>query len=109
MAIDGKKLRYWSKHFERWQASGLTQRAYCAREGLALSTFDHWRRQARKALRPEASQAPLPRPVESLTLVPVQIEAAGSDVQLRSPAGWHITLPATLGPDTLAHVLSRLP
>ncbi len=41
MAINGKKQEYWSRQFERWQESGLTRRAYCAREGLALSTFDH--------------------------------------------------------------------
>lgn len=108
MAIDGKKLRYWKRHFERWRASGLTQRAYCTREGLALSTFDHWRRQARKA---QGEVAPAPQSVSAhrLTLVPVQLEAPGGDLHLKSPAGWQITLPATLGRDTLAHLLSVLP
>ncbi len=109
MAIDGKKQEYWSRQFERWQESGLTRRAYCAREGLALSTFDHWRRQARKPLRDEAVQVPVVVPVDPLTLVPVQLDADGGDPHLRSPAGWQVTLPAALGREMLAHLLSQLP
>lgn len=46
MAINAKKLTYWQQHFKRCQASGLTRHAYCAREALALSTFDRWRNDA---------------------------------------------------------------
>ncbi|MHB8455618.1 MAG: IS66 family insertion sequence element accessory protein TnpA [Acidiferrobacterales bacterium] len=42
MAPDAKKYACWQQHFNRWQESALTQRAYGAREGLALSTFDRW-------------------------------------------------------------------
>lgn len=109
MAIQGKKLQYWTRHFEEWQASGLARRAYCAREGVSLSTFDHWRRQSRLRAQSETAQAPVAAPPQALTLVPVQLNPAGGDIQLRSPSGWHITLPATLGADALADLLSRLP
>ena len=65
MATDAKKLSYWQQHFKRCQASGLTRHAYCAREGFALSTFDHWRRLCRNA--PDRSRS------AALTLVPVHV------------------------------------
>lgn len=35
---------YWAGHCEGWRGSGLSQRVYCQRHGLALSTFQLWRR-----------------------------------------------------------------
>ena len=29
----------WDQHIEAWQASGLSQAAYCRLHGLAISTF----------------------------------------------------------------------
>lgn len=39
-----EKARYWREHIEACGRSGLTQREYCERFGLALSTFQLWRR-----------------------------------------------------------------
>ena len=33
-----ERLGYWKGQHQSWQASGLTQRAYCEREGLLLRT-----------------------------------------------------------------------
>ena len=66
MATNAKKLTYWQQHFKRCQASGLTRRAYCAREGLALSTFDRWRSLSR-------STGGMPSKA-ALSLVQVQVE-----------------------------------
>ncbi len=30
---------------EQWRTSGLTQRAFCEREGVKLATFAYWRRE----------------------------------------------------------------
>ena len=98
MAPNPKKLSYWQQHFKRCQASGLTRRAYCAREGLALSTFDRWRSLTRASGRSPRAAA--------LTLVPVQVERP-HHATLRSPAGWEIQLPATLS--ELAKFLKQLP
>jgi hypothetical protein len=35
---------FWAAHREGWRGSGLSQREYCARQGLALSTFQLWSR-----------------------------------------------------------------
>jgi hypothetical protein len=35
---------FWAAHREGWRGSGLSQREYCERHGLALSTFQVWNR-----------------------------------------------------------------
>ena len=109
MAQDGKKLAYWKGHIKGWQSSGLSQRLYCDREGLALSSFDRWQRLIRKErdikAEPTAGQG-------KLTLVPVQVSRAAeisADILLRSPAGWQVSLPATWALEQLAQLFSRLP
>lgn len=39
-----RKSRMWQGHVDGWQQSGLSQRNYCQRHGLAVSTFQLWRR-----------------------------------------------------------------
>ncbi len=100
MATDAKKYAYWQQHFNRWQESALTQRAYCAREGLALSTFDRWRRLIRTgSVKPDAA----------LTLVPVPVESPVPHPTLRRPTGWELRLPASLSLTELASLLKQLP
>ena len=108
MACDPNRLAYWTEHYSRWRSSGISQRAYCEHAGLSFFTFDHWRRQAREAVgvvaEPTAS-------TEKLTLVPVRLDAndPADGIQLRSPGGWCVTLPTTLGTETLLRLLSQLP
>jgi hypothetical protein len=33
---------FWTRHVERWRASGLTQKAYCARRRLAKGSLGYW-------------------------------------------------------------------
>ncbi|MFB9067826.1 IS66 family insertion sequence element accessory protein TnpA [Pseudofulvimonas gallinarii] len=40
----------WAAHVAAWQSSGLSQSAYCRRQGLSLASFGYWRRQLRKRL-----------------------------------------------------------
>ena len=37
----------WRAHIDDWGRSGMSQREYCARRGLSLSTFTLWRRRLR--------------------------------------------------------------
>ena len=36
---------YWQEQVQLWQASGLSQRAFCQQHHLALSTFQRWKQQ----------------------------------------------------------------
>ena len=43
-ARDEQKERQWRRWIRQWQASGLSVREFCARNGLATASFYHWRR-----------------------------------------------------------------
>lgn len=110
MASDPKKLAYWSEHYRSWRASGQSQRNYCAQAGLSYSSFDHWRRRARDVASEAVSSASPRTAQRKLTLVPANVATtADSSIELTSPSGWRITLPGTLGKDTIAQLLSQLP
>src|SRR5512134_1456333 len=38
------KQAYWDKRIAQWRDSGLSQRVFCETQGLALSTFQWWRK-----------------------------------------------------------------
>ena len=40
MKVSEEKRIYWERHLASWQSSGLTQKDYCIREGLAYSSFN---------------------------------------------------------------------
>ena len=39
-----KKASYWRQRMVEWSGSGLSQAEYCHRSGIALSTFQYWKR-----------------------------------------------------------------
>lgn len=92
---------FWRAHLEAWHRSDLTQREYCATQGLGEKAFYRWRRKEREAVASAKS---------SLTLVPVSVGApvTGCVVRLHSPGGWRIELPAGSTP-WLADLLRHLP
>lgn len=111
MASDPKKLAYWSEHYRSWQASGLSQRSYCTQAGLSYTSFDHWRRRARDVAGDGGLGVTVPAVQRKLTLVPARLGTpveAGA-IEVHSPGGWRITLPASLAKDAIAHLLSQLP
>lgn len=96
MASSQKHL-LWQKHIRTWQGSGLSQASYCQTHNLALGTFGYWRKRVKNA----ADVTP--------RIIPVQRELPGLGVQLRSPGGWHLTLPASLGMEFLRVLVATLP
>ena len=103
--IDEAKLSYWTKQIEDWKASGLSQRAYCEREGHKFPTFDYWRRQTRANDRSATSTKKTPATATAkLTLVPLRMEGQtkSDSLVLRSPDGWQLTMPITIDSHWLA-------
>lgn len=98
---DGVKLRQWTKQIREWEASGVSQRAYCEREGLKFAAFDYWRRQVRS--NSEAGKPALNR-TDRLTLVPVRVTSkqCEGEITLRSPGGWQLSMPAGIDSQWLA-------
>lgn len=112
MARDETKYEYWRNQIKRWEASGLTQMAYCRQEQLKASTFCYWLSELRKEQISAASLAPLPHP--ALTLIPARIKkehpvtAAHTDWILRSPSGWEIRRPGDAGMSWIISLLKAL-
>ena len=76
----------WRQRLQRFQRSGLTAVAFCAKEGVSPPSFYAWRRRLRL---PPAEQAdrPTPAPLETARLVPVRLLAAPAPVELVLPGG----------------------
>ncbi len=47
----------WQRILERFEASGLTQAAFCREQGLSLSTFGYWKRRLGEQRRPSEPDA----------------------------------------------------
>jgi transposase-like protein len=73
--MQSKRTR-WAGHVAAWQSSGLSQSAYCRRQGLSLASFGYWRRQ----LRTHEPEADVP---VTQALVPIQV--APTTASLSSP------------------------
>jgi hypothetical protein len=96
------KRHDWVEHDRRWQASGLSQHAYCEREGLALSTFGYWRRRAH--LKQTAASKS-----KRLTFVPAQVSMPERhEIEVRGPGGWRVSLPGTFEVERLAALMRAL-
>jgi len=92
-----QKHVFWQKHLRAWQASDLSQAAYCQAHALSLASFGYWRKRVTIA----AGVAP--------KIIPVVREAPSAGVQLRSPGGWLVALPASLSVESLRALVAALP
>jgi hypothetical protein len=80
-------LEFWRAHLAAWRRSDLTQRKYCANQGLDKKAFYRWRRKEREAVASAKSALAL----IPVSIVPISVGAAvtGSVVRLHnSPGGW---------------------
>ena len=105
MTNHADKLTYWSQHREAWQASDLTQQAYCEREGLSFASFGYWTKHILRAQRADAGDSTVP----SITLVRAIPSALITEsIELRSPNGWQVRLPSGINYASLAQLLVQL-
>jgi hypothetical protein len=93
----------WLHHISTWQASGMTQAAYCREHKLNATTFNGWITRGRKV-----------SPAARLTTVPIVIQtdtpvaSALSPIVLQRSTGWKLTLPADVQITWLARLLNEL-
>ena len=87
----------WQKLIERFEGSGQTRGKFCAAHGLALSTFDLWRRKlhatpaAVAEERPEGLFVELTHPTQTQT-APTSSVTGGWEVELELGAGMVLRL-----------------
>lgn len=106
MTFEPNKQAYWTEHFHRWESSGVNQRDYCRQEGLAFSSFSYWRHRIRATDRSGAA----PSTAMSLTWVPTKVDHRDRQdtIHVRSPGGWEITLPTSLGIERMTALLGHV-
>lgn len=96
---------FWKDHIEAWQASGLTQAAYCRQQRLNPGTFSSRLREYRAS--PAVGEAP--------GLIPIRLEPEVASLALPSPplilrlaSGHGLEVPASVEPRWLAELLRCL-
>ena len=94
----------WQNHITSWQQSELSQKAYCQRHQLGLSTFHNKYRELKSdmAAPSQLTVRPVIRPMSSAHLEPIVIT-------IQSPQGWRLECPLTIPALTLTTLLSALP
>lgn len=70
---------FWKEHFESWKISGLTQLAYCSREGISYQSFVYQHNRANSKLK----KTPI-------TFIETKIKSVSSP---KSTTGLHVILP----------------
>ena len=76
------KQKRWAKRIARWERSGQAQKAYCAKRGWALSTFQWWRARMKQA--PASNAASVSFLPLTLATAPKEPAAAAVEVELSS-------------------------
>jgi transposase len=84
---DPALLDLWRQRLQRFERSGLSAVAFCAKEGVSTPSLYAWRRRLRRATAEQAT-----RPVGPLTelaarLVPVRLLPAAAPVEILLPGG----------------------
>lgn len=93
------KRNFWENQIERWQQSGLSQRAYCHNNHLKPDQFYYWRRRILTS-RPEVSFLPV-----SLSDDPIQHPLS---VRILLPNGCAIELEGQDEPGRLKQLLAMV-
>jgi len=79
----GEKTAYWRQQVDGFQASGLSAKNYCAREGIAVATLHYWRKRFADVLEPwpmvHGTEGFLP-----VTLAPVRPSVSPVEIHLLS-------------------------
>ena len=97
-AENSKKHRYWKKHIESWETSGLTQAGYCHSHNLDKFRFQYWKRK----LRPSGAPAFI-----ELTLSGSQTSQANAPLLLKV-GNYHVVIERDFDPVTLGQLIGVL-
>jgi hypothetical protein len=104
--METKNENYWARHIEGWKASGKSQREYCERSGIALSTFGRWWKKLGQRQKGMECRAPveIPRPVRE----EYAFRAGGTGLVVRLPGGIEVHVDERTDEDLLLRVVRTL-
>lgn len=72
--IDQEKREEALLIIELWRESGLSQGAYCTQEGIARSTFQHWRKRYDPSYEYQSKKKKTRKPVSKESFIPLEIK-----------------------------------
>jgi len=109
---DPKRERFWREALRRHRASGLTVRAFCAKEQLAETAFHAWRRILRERDAERRRQvlpvAPAPAFVPMVVREEQREAAAAADVVIDLRGGRAMRLPASMPVEQIARLVRAI-
>ena len=108
-----ERARYWQRHLDRWERSGLSQAEFCRRRGLKAVTFAWWRRKlatGRSHTRGRGADAGRPSSVaRRAEFVEVAMTSPGmAAYEVVLSRGLVIRLPADFDPDKVSQLVAAV-
>lgn len=109
MGTSAAKRQVWIDHIAAWTASGQSQRAYCAAQGLRYHAFDYWRRFVLRQSASMTSQS-LPPPAAFIPVVALAPSSpdCGNVIEVRLVGGACLVWPDGRALADLAQLLHLL-
>ncbi len=106
-----ERARYWQRHLDRWERSGLSQAAFCRRHGLKAVTFGWWKRKpatGRTHIRRRGADAERASSVARRTdFVEVAMTSAGmAAYEVVLSRGVVLRLPPDFDPDKVSQLIA---
>jgi hypothetical protein len=97
----------WRQRLLRFERSGLSAVAFCAKEGVSTPSFYAWRR---RLCHPPAEPVvhPAVAPAAAARLVPVQVLPAAAPVEILLPGGIVLRLAPGCDPDFVRELVEAL-
>ena len=113
MAHRRRTREQWRRLVEGWSGSGLTQAAYCRRQGVSVASLQRWRERLRRE--PVAGTTPVGASCDGpLRLVPVEVcerrapHSAGAALTVVLDDGLRVEIAPGFDAPTLTRVVSAL-
>ena len=101
-----ERARYWASQVSAWEQSGLSQAAFCRRQGLKGGTFAWWKRQLRQAVDKRPKRG---RPGKATgRFVEVQLAASRPEYEVLLACGRSIRVPSAFDPQVLSRLITAV-
>ena len=91
---------------ESFRASGMTRKAFCHRNKIALSTLDWWLRKVKNERADNVSRSNHGKALPLfIPIAPARSDATGNAVELYFHDGRHLLLPTAMGIDNVIRII----
>lgn len=95
-----ERRSFWQGHLVQWQASGLSQVAYCRQQGLKVAQFGYWKKRLLAGQPPDTASA--------AGFIPLQMASAGATLTIVLNNSLRVEVHPGFDPVTLRAVVQAL-